>query len=166
MDVLICDIKSPNAIIAPKIDRDNTIVISDNGKIRPCIGCFGCWIKTPAECVINDGYNNMGELISKCDKVIIASRCYYGGYSPFIHNVLDRSISYISPYFEVKNGEMHHKQRYDNHIILAAHLYGKTSEQERETARKLVSANGVNLFARQTEIYFYDEIQDLLEALQ
>ena len=31
-------------------------VISDNGTIKPCIGCFGCWLKEPGECVIKDGY--------------------------------------------------------------------------------------------------------------
>ena len=30
-------------------------VISDDGTIRPCIGCFGCWVKTPGQCVIHDG---------------------------------------------------------------------------------------------------------------
>jgi multimeric flavodoxin WrbA len=29
-----------------------TRVISDDGTIHPCIGCFGCWIKTPGACVI------------------------------------------------------------------------------------------------------------------
>ena len=25
-------------------------VISDNGTIHNCMGCFGCWIKTPGIC--------------------------------------------------------------------------------------------------------------------
>ena len=32
-------------------------IISDNGTIKPCIGCFGCWLKTPGRCVIKDGYD-------------------------------------------------------------------------------------------------------------
>lgn len=89
-----------------------TMIISDNGTIRHCIGCFGCWVKTPAACVIRDDYGDMGENLSKCKDLIIISKCCYGGLSPFVKNVLDRSISYIHPYFVTRNGEMHHRRRY------------------------------------------------------
>ena len=49
-------------------------VISDDGKIKPCIGCFGCWTKTPGECVIRDGYERMGALIHKAEEVEQISR--------------------------------------------------------------------------------------------
>ena len=35
-------------------------VISPRGSIRNCIGCFGCWIKTPGKYVIHDGYESTG----------------------------------------------------------------------------------------------------------
>ena len=95
-----------------------TMIISDNGTIRHCIGCFGCWVKTPAACVIRDDYGDMGENLSKCKDLIIISKCCYGGFSPFVKNVLDRSISYIHPYFVTRNGEMHHRRRYKNKINL------------------------------------------------
>jgi multimeric flavodoxin WrbA len=165
MDILIHDVKNPHEKIAPGNGQNNITVISDNGKIHPCICCFGCWIKTPGQCVINDGYNNMGALISKCNRMIIISQCFYGSYSPFVHNVLDRSIPYILPYFRTKNGETHHKNRYDNNIIFTVYFYGKISDKEKETARKLVMANGINFFAQKTEIYFYDKIEDLQGVL-
>ncbi|MDR1388513.1 MAG: hypothetical protein LBJ31_00855 [Treponema sp.] len=107
----------------------------------------------------------MGALMSKCKRMIIISRCFYGSYSPFVHNVLDRSIPYILPYFRTKNGETHHKNRYDNAIILTVCFYGKISGREKETARKLVAANGVNFFAQKTETYFYETIEDMPELL-
>jgi multimeric flavodoxin WrbA len=158
MTILIHDLGEKTLL---KPNQSDTIVISDNGAIRPCICCFGCWIKTPGQCVINDGYNNMGALIAKCGRMTIVSRCFYGSYSPFVHNVLDRSISYMLPYFQTKNGETHHKNRYDNAIIFTVHFYGKISDQEKETARKLTAANGVNFSARKTETYFYDTVEDL-----
>jgi len=30
---------------------DDTIIISDDDTIHHCIGCFGCWIKTPGALV-------------------------------------------------------------------------------------------------------------------
>ena len=87
-------------------------IISDNGTIKPCAGCFGCWFRNPGQCVIKDGYNRMGELIHKADEIVVISRYTYGGFSSFVKNVFDRGISWMLPYFEIYEGEMHHKKRY------------------------------------------------------
>jgi multimeric flavodoxin WrbA len=42
-------------------------VISDNGSIKSCVGCFGCWVREPGQCVIKDGYDRMGALIHNAD---------------------------------------------------------------------------------------------------
>ncbi len=127
--------------------KDDT-VISDNGKIKNCIGCFGCWIKTPSECVIKDGYEHIGGLLSQCSNLLIISECLYGGYSAFVKNVMDRSISYVHPYFEIRNGEMHHKRRYDNTINLNVCFYGEDiTQDEKTTAVGLVCANALNMRA-------------------
>lgn len=104
---------------------DNIKIIEKAEPINNCIGCFGCWVKTPAKCVINDSYENMGEYFSKSDEIIIISKCLYGGFSPFVKNILDRSISYVHPYFEMRNNEMHHKRRYKNIIKLTVWFYGE-----------------------------------------
>jgi multimeric flavodoxin WrbA len=143
----------------------NTRIIFDKGTIKPCINCYGCWIKTPGQCVIRDGYDNIGLLFSNCEYLIIISQCFYGGYSPFIQNVLNRSIPYLLPYFEKRNNETHHKRRYDNNIILTAYFYGKISAKEKETAKKLVVANGINLSTQKTEIHFCEKLEDLQEII-
>jgi multimeric flavodoxin WrbA len=164
MNMLIHDLENGDAeTILPK--DPHAVIISDNGTIRPCMGCFGCWVKTPGQCVINDGYNTMGALISKCGRLIIISRCFYGSYSPFVHTVLDRSIPYLLPYFSIKNGETHHRNRYDNTIMLSVYFYGPLSEREKETARRLAAANGVNFFAQKTEVFFYERPEDLRGVL-
>jgi multimeric flavodoxin WrbA len=156
MKLIIHDLKD---IVAK--DNQNAKIIFDTGTIKPCINCYGCWIKTPGQCVIHDGYDNIGMLFSKCEHLIIISKCFYGGYSPFVQNVLNRSIPYLLPYFEKRNGETHHKRRYDNNIILTAYFYGKISEREKETAKKLVAANGINLSVLKTEIHFLDKLENL-----
>ncbi len=84
MRLIIHDLKGDEfKKLCPNEVKD-LIVVSDDGSIHHCMGCFGCWIKTPGECIIKDKYENMGECLSKCNEVIIISKCVYGGLSPFV----------------------------------------------------------------------------------
>ncbi len=108
MKIIVHDLNPQEFAALHKDEKPDTVVIADNGNIRHCIGCFGCWVKTPGKCVLKDGYNNLGELLAKCRELVVISRCVYGSYSPFVRNVLDRSISFLLPYFVTKNDETHH----------------------------------------------------------
>lgn len=55
---------------------EDVMVIDNTKQINNCIGCFGCWIKTPASCVIKDSFMDMGKLIAKSDEIIILSIMY------------------------------------------------------------------------------------------
>jgi len=141
---------------------DNMTIVSNDGNIHSCIGCFGCWIKTPGVCVIRDKYGDMGECLSKSDEVIIISKCFYGGFSPFVKNVIDRGISYNHPYFEIRNNEMHHKRRYENHFDLNIIFYGEDiTEQEKQTAEKLIKANAINLDCNIKKVMFVQNINEI-----
>ena len=140
----------------------NYKIIKPEGKIRHCIGCFGCWVKTPGECVLHDGYEHTGSDLGKCTELIFVSRCCYGSVSPFVKTVLDRALSYIHPYFVIRNGKMHHKRRYKNIITMSAHLYGENiSDIEKETARDLLKANVDNYDGRVKGVYFYKTVEEL-----
>lgn len=86
----------------PAVKDENIIEICDDGSIKSCIGCFGCWLKTPGKCILKDKYNEMGRLLAGSGEIILISRCCFGGPGPFVKNVLDRSIPYILPYFVIK----------------------------------------------------------------
>lgn len=99
----------------------------------------------------------MGELLSRCEQLIIVSECCYGGYSPFVKNVLDRSICpYQLPYFAKIKGEIRHPKRYSNNFEVFIHFYGKTTENEKETARMLGSK-----FLNLSSIDFYDSCEEI-----
>lgn len=137
-------------------------MIENNGNIHHCIGCFNCWVRTPGKCIISDGYEEMGRYLSTCAELIIISECFYGSTSPFIKNVMDRAISYIHPAFCIRNGEMHHKRRYDNKIKLTAYFYGEAvTATERETACKLIKANAVNYDGEADQIIFLKNKEEL-----
>lgn len=172
MKVIIHDLEDEQFhLLLPNVG-DNIQVISDSGKIRNCIGCFACWVKTPGKCVLKDGnssvqnYDNMGVILSKADEVIIISKCCYGGYSPFVKNVFDRSISYLLPFFITKKNETHHPQRYSQTFKLNVYFYGNLiTNQERETAQKLVKANCANFYMHEHNVSFYSSIDQLSKAV-
>lgn len=143
-------------------DNKECELIKPEGPIHNCIGCFGCWIKTPGQCVIKDGYENTGAKIGRCDELIIISKCYYGSVSPFVKAVQDRGISYIHPDFVIYKGEMHHKRRYKNKMRVSAYFYGDDiTDDEKALARKLIEANADNYQAIVKNVEFYNDINEI-----
>ncbi len=133
-------------------------VVCDNGTIHPCLGCFTCWEKTPGECVIKDGYDQMGARINAAEEVVVSSRYTYGGFSSFVKNVFDRSLGYVLPYFEVSENEMHHQRRYrdikDVTFIFRGH---SLSEEDKRKATDYVYAVCRNLRGNVREVLFEEE---------
>ncbi|MDE5996559.1 MAG: flavodoxin family protein [Eubacterium sp.] len=167
MNLIIHDLEEKQfEALFPNID-ENTKIIYDNGNIKSCVGCFGCWIKTPGKCVIKDGYENMGELFSKADSIIVISKCYYGCYSPFIKDVLDRSISYLLPSFEIIDNQTHHKQRYSNSFNLFVYFYGNdVTFEEKKTAQRLVAANAVGHHCNSFKVQFFNSVNELSKGVE
>ena len=119
----------------------NWQIVSDDGSIRPCIGCFGCWDKDPGKCIIHDGYENMGYLIHHADEVVIISRYTWGGFSSFVKNVLDRSLGYTLPFIEIKKGHSYLKKRYNENKPLSFIFYGgNINEEQKKNTQKAVAA--------------------------
>lgn len=79
-----------------------------------CMGCFGCWIKKPGECVINDLMAQINESAMNSDVVIYLSPIIFGRFSANIKNAIDRSIPNMLPFFETRpDGTTMHPSRYD-----------------------------------------------------
>ena len=137
---------------------EDVSIICDNDRIKSCMGCFECWIKTPGKCKIRDGYESLAKLYSKADKVVIISQCVYGSYSPFVKNVLDRTIPYLLPFFKFKNKEMHHITRNKTKFDLNVYFYGKNlSSNEKIAAKEIVKANSVNLDVKTFKVSFLED---------
>ena len=81
-------------------------------------------------------------------------------------NVLDRSIPYMHPDFVIKNGEMHHKQRFPQHIAMKVIFYGDgLSETEKETAEEWSEAMAVNFDAAAVETTFCRDVVEVCQML-
>ncbi|MBO4360561.1 MAG: flavodoxin family protein, partial [Eubacteriaceae bacterium] len=136
-------------------DLSDAVLIGDRGTIRPCIGCFGCWKKTPGKYVVSDGYDSMGELIHASDEVIVYSRLTFGGFSGFVKNVFDRCLSYVLPQFELVDGESHHRKRYPETRSFSFRFRSEGYiEEEKELAESYVRAVCTNIRGAVKEVTF------------
>ena len=154
----------PTGHIGPYTNEED-ILINASDIHRYCIGCFGCWLKTPGKCIIKDGFEDMGKRLSQVSEFILISKATFGSYSSAVKNVLDRSISYVLPFFEIRNGEMHHGERYHNDLTISALFYGDLTEDEKRTAESLVKANAVNLNAALGKVHFVEGMENAREVL-
>ncbi len=156
LGLIIHDLK-PDEWTAVSRDYEGWTAVSDNGTIRPCIGCFSCWNRDPGRCAIRDGYEDMGRLIHEADEVVVMSRLTYGGFSGFVKNVFDRCLGYVLPQFEVTGGETHHKKRYDENKPFTFVFYGPDmSEEEKRSAVRYVTAVCANIRGTVKDVVFRD----------
>ena len=156
MNLVIHDLKAEEW---DKISRryNGWYIVSDQGMIQPCIGCFSCWNKTPGQCIIKDSYEHMGALLHEAEEVHVISRYTYGGFSGFVKNVFDRSLGYVLPQFEVIKGETHHRKRYEEDKPFTFSFYGQgLSEQEKASARQYVAAVCANIRGYVKEVSFQE----------
>ena len=81
-----------------------------------CRGCFGCWIKKPGECIINDNMAQINRSVMTSDIVIYLNPIVFGQFSANIKNAIDRSLPNMLPFFEIRpDGSTMHPPRYDTY---------------------------------------------------
>ena len=80
-------------------------------KIRPCVGCFSCWVKHPGECVFKDDMGRVLELMKVADALVLATPLYVDGMASTLKNVLDRTLPLAEPFFEERDGRCRHPIR-------------------------------------------------------
>jgi len=162
MKVIIHDLGTEyNKILQKKCD----VVIHADGNYAPCQGCFGCWTKHPAECHMKDRLHTVCRVIGKADELIIISENYYGGYSPAVKNVLDRSIGSSTPLSTYRGRQMHHTLRYGRHESFLVFTYGEITEEEKETFELLATRNALNDGYRESQVIVLKSLNELEDKL-
>lgn len=116
-----------------------------------CMGCFGCWIKTPGECVIRDSMADINRGTMQSDVAVYLVPVVFGQYSANIKNALDRWIPNILPFFELrKNGDTIHPARYEKNPCFVMIGYGEgLTAEDRELFESITAShreNGTVLF--------------------
>ena len=136
-------------IITKKLETQgwqvNTVELR-NKKLATCIGCFGCWIKTPGQCILNDEGQEIAKTVARSDFMILLTPITFGGYSYQLKKMLDRLIPNLLPIFTKINGEIHHKPRYiKNPKLLALGYLSEHDEESERIFEELVGRNAINM---------------------
>lgn len=114
--------------------------------VNACIGCFGCWIKTPGICIhTKDTGAPFLSKIFDADYLVFITKITWGGYSPSLKFYADRMLPLLHPYFVKRNGEMHHRLRYEKMPTLLAVGFGANSPGEEETFGRYIAAHRDNM---------------------
>ena len=75
-------------------------------KISNCVGCFGCWTKTPGKCVIRDDAVKVYPIIADSEKIIYVSHIKYGSYDTVMKTMLERAIPIQQAFIRIYNNEI------------------------------------------------------------
>lgn len=123
--------------------HEHELIEIGEGDLASCIGCFGCWIKTPGNCIIKDSMMGINESYAKSDYVIYLSPVIFGQYSANIKDAIDRWLPNVLPFFEKRDGRTKHPRRYEKNPYVITIGYGDAvSEEEKTTFFNIVKAKG------------------------
>ena len=66
--------------------------------IRPCLGCLGCWTKTPGKCVQKDDMEKIYAAIERADVIVESFPLYFYGLPGTLKTMTDRCLPYTKAY--------------------------------------------------------------------
>lgn len=94
---------------APEIETLNIGSLN----LKPCLGCFSCWNKTPGECCIHDDMQGVINKILWADVVIWSFPLYYFGLPGQLKTLIDRQLPMSLPFMCTETESGGHPSRYD-----------------------------------------------------
>jgi putative NADPH-quinone reductase len=81
-------------------------------KIKPCIGCFTCYAKTPGVCIHADDMPALVERVRRADLMVLATPVYLDGMTSLAKIFMDRLVVFLDPHFLADGGRLHHPLRW------------------------------------------------------
>lgn len=118
-------------------------------KIHYCTGCFGCWIKTPGECLLKDEAEIVLRSVINSDVTVWTSPVEMGFVSGLLKKSTDRFLPLIHPYMRFVQNEVHHRKRYDRYPKLALLLQedAMTDARDVEIITDIYSRTALNFMS-------------------
>lgn len=140
LDILIDEIHSTGATV-------QTYTLQDI-KMGSCVGCFGCWLKTPGICLEPDAGRDIAQAVVQSNTTILLTPVIFGGYSSEIKKIQDRWLPLILPYLGIYHGEVHHPPRYSRYPrLVGIGIQRQPNNEEANLFKILVGRNAINFHA-------------------
>ena len=91
--------------------------------IKPCLGCFACWNKTPGTCCIRDDMAGVISDMLWADVIIWSFPLYYFSVPGPLKNLMDRQLPMSLPFMAEDAESGGHPARYDvsgkRHVVIS-----------------------------------------------
>lgn len=87
--------------------------------VADCQRCYGCWVKSPGECLLPDSSMELRRLFVESDVVVLASPLVMGYPTALLQRAIDRLLPLLLPYWEASEHGMRHEGRYEKLPSLA-----------------------------------------------
>lgn len=85
-----------------------------NYKIHHCLGCFGCWFKSPGRCVQKDDMTEiLFDRFLKADLAVLATPLYHYNMNARLKAFIERTLPMVQPFFVDKGEHTEHPERFE-----------------------------------------------------
>ena len=102
---------------------DVKIINVSKQDIKPCMGCYACWNKTPGKCIFEDSMNGILEKRIAADVIVWSFPLYWYNVPGELKNLIDRQLPMGLPVMAKNVDTGAHPSRYDlskqRHVIIS-----------------------------------------------
>jgi multimeric flavodoxin WrbA len=147
------------------------VVRCAGGGAAPCLGCFGCWIRTPGTCVIDDAVRDVTAKLVGAEVVVLLSPVVFGGYGGELKTVVERGVlPTLLPHFQRLEGRTRHFARYEKTPdVLAVGLLQQEDAVMRQVFSGIVARNAANILSERqasTTVCADDALESMRESIR
>lgn len=140
--------------------------------IKPCLGCFSCWSKTPGQCCIRDDMPTVIEELLWADVIIWSFPLYYFSVPGPLKNLMDRQLPMTLPFMTADSESGGHPSRYDmsekRHVVISTcGFYTAKGNYDGVTAifdHLCGKGNYASIFCGQGELFRVKELHERTDA--
>jgi hypothetical protein len=149
-----------------ELDFDITERPIEKGELAHCMGCFGCWVKNPGECVVGDAMAEINRAFMESDAVLYLCPVIFGQASANMKDAIDRWLPNMLPFFITRrDGSTMHPPRYESYPAVVMIGYGEDMTAEDARLFGDIAAHRSNMTAL-TYTGCEEELAGQLEALK